>query len=215
LDRLAGLTAAGAGTIRVGLVATYARWKGQDLFLEAVKRLMALGQAKPVRFYVIGGPVYRTPSQFSEEELRALAKCLGVANHVGFIPFQEDPAGIYRALDVVVHASTRPEPFGRTIVEAMSCGRAVVASPEGGAREVFRDGHDALGFLPRDPESLAAAIHRLVESDALRSELGVRGRETAVARFARNLMGPRILRVYQDLIARRSTTMPPDSPDYS
>ena len=37
----------------------------------------------------------------------------------------------YRALDVVVHASTRPEPFGLVIAEAMACGRALVAAPDG------------------------------------------------------------------------------------
>ena len=53
---------------------------------------------------------------------------LGVEAHVGFIGFQSEPVDIYRAADVVVHASTQPEPFGLTIVEAMACGRATVVS---------------------------------------------------------------------------------------
>src|SRR5262249_13053440 len=64
LDRLAGLEVAPPGTARVGLVATYARWKGQEVFLQAASQVDA-------RFYVVGGPVYRTRgSQFSLEELR-------------------------------------------------------------------------------------------------------------------------------------------------
>ena len=49
-----------------------------------------------------------------------------------------------RALDVVVHASTQPEPFGLVIAEAMACGRAVVVSSGGGAAEIVTPGEDAL-----------------------------------------------------------------------
>jgi glycosyltransferase involved in cell wall biosynthesis len=43
---------------------------------------------------------------------------------------------VYRSLDIVVHASTKPEPFGRTIAEAMACGRAVLLSRESGVAEL-------------------------------------------------------------------------------
>ena len=72
---------------------------------------------------------------------------------VGFVPFVEDPVPVYRALDVVLHASTQPEPFGLTVVEAMACGRAVVVSAAGGAAELFTDGVDALGVAARERRS--------------------------------------------------------------
>ncbi len=43
-------------------------------------------------------------------------------NVVGLIPFQQDMAKVDNALDVVVHASTEPEPFGQVIIEGMACG---------------------------------------------------------------------------------------------
>src|SRR5262249_15351528 len=117
LDRLAGLPPAPEAVIRGGVVATYARWEGQDVFLPAAARVLSAGRR--VRFYVVGGPIYHTSgSQFSQAELRGLARDLGIEPDVGLIDFQPDPAAVYRALDVVVHASTRPEPFGLTIVEA-------------------------------------------------------------------------------------------------
>jgi len=89
---------------------------------------------RPARFYVIGGPVYLTHgSQVSRGELENHCQMLGLDGWVGLIGFQQDPAEIYPALDVVVHASTRPEPFGLTVVEAMACGRAVIATEAGGA----------------------------------------------------------------------------------
>jgi glycosyltransferase involved in cell wall biosynthesis len=195
LDALAGLPPTGAGhVVRVGLVATYARWKGHETFLDAVSRLPA---DLPARFYVVGGPLYKSAgSQHDPAELRAKAAALGLSGRVGFAGHRDDPAAVYRALDVVVHASTRPEPFGRVIVEAMACGRAVVAAPTGGAAELFEDGVSALACPPGDPDALAAAVRRLVADPALRRSLGETGRAAAEARFDRRRLAGEWSRVY-------------------
>jgi glycosyltransferase involved in cell wall biosynthesis len=199
LDAAAGLPPAPDGVLRVGLAATYARWKGHDVFLRAAARL-TVACPTAARFYVIGGPIYQTRgSQFAGAELRTLARDLGIVGRVGFVPFQDDPAAAYRALDVVVHASTRPEPFGLTIVEGMACGKAVVAVPAGGAAELFREGHDALGVPPGDVGALADALRRLAGDRSLRARLGENGRATALARFGRAGLGPRFLQVYRDI----------------
>ena len=129
---MAGLPAAAPGTLRVGLVATFARWKGQDLFLKAAAQMVQNRPGQPLRFYLIGGPIYRTRgSQFSEHELRLLALGLDIAPLVGFIGFQQHTADLYRALDIVVHASTEPEPFGLTIIEAMACSKPCASNARG------------------------------------------------------------------------------------
>src|SRR5262249_35188003 len=132
LDQLARLPPAARGTVRVGLVATYARWKGHLTLLNAARRLAEIDPGLPIRWYIVGGPIYHTAAQHSESELRAAAAERGMAQQIGFIPFQADPAGVYRGLDVVVHASTLPEPYGLTVAEAMACGRAVIVSIGGG-----------------------------------------------------------------------------------
>lgn len=182
LDGAAGRAPAPAGTLRVGLVATYALWKGQDVFLEAAARLAAgrlaaarLAARNPdraVRWYVVGGPIYATAAQWSREELAALAAGAdadaNVADaDVAFVPFQADTAAIYQALDVVVHASVRREPFGLTIAEAMACGRPTIVAAAGGAAELFTEGVDALGHPPGDAAALAAAVARLLDDPAL------------------------------------------------
>ena len=197
LDRLAGLPVALQGTVRVGLVATYARWKGQDLFMKAINRVRS---ARPTRFYIVGEPIYRTNgSQFSESELRSLAGELGVADRLAFVPYQVDTANVYRALDVVVHASTQPEPFGRTIVEAMACSRPVVVSQDGGAAELFTDGEDALGYTPGNCDALAQAIDRLIDSDSERQAIGARARVAATSRYNKHRLGREMADVYAPL----------------
>jgi glycosyltransferase involved in cell wall biosynthesis len=199
LDHLAGCPPLTKGGVRVGIVATYARWKGQDLFLEAAARVMRQRPSVPIRFYIIGGPIYSTRgSQFTELELRRLALEQGIAEHLGFVPFQDDTADIYRSLDVVVHASRHPEPFGRTILEAMSCGRAVVATRAGGAAEIFNGGENAIGFPIGDVAELSTAIAELISDPVRRDELGCRARETTAA-FSRSIMGERLQKCLLEL----------------
>jgi glycosyltransferase involved in cell wall biosynthesis len=197
LDRLAGLPPAGADTLRVGLVATYARWKGQDVFLEAAERVIRERAGRPLRFFVIGGPIYQTHgSQWSDGELRAMAAGLTASGAVGFVPFQEDPAAVYRALDVVVHASTQPEPFGLTIAEAMSCGQPVILARAGGAAELFTEDHDAVGVPPGDAAALAAALQALAADPQRRARLAANARAAALRRFDRGRLGPELLDAY-------------------
>jgi glycosyltransferase involved in cell wall biosynthesis len=169
--------------VRIGLVATYARWKGHAIFLAALAQVRQLRPTHAFTAYIVGGPIYQTTAQVSVDELRQQAKQCGVADVVQFVPFQADPAPIYRALDIVVHASTLPEPFGLTIVEAMACGRAVIAVSAGGAAELFTPGVDALGVRGAQAPDLAHALVQLLDDPALRTQLG-QAAESSVQRFA-------------------------------
>ncbi len=192
------------GTVRVGMVATYGRWKGQEIFLRAASELMREMPGVPVRFYIVGGPIYTTRgSQFTREELIGMARDLGIAKHVGLVPFQSDPVSVYRSLDIVVHTSTQPEPFGLTIAEAMACGRPVIVSAAGGASELFRDGVDGIGVRPGDVKGLADAIAKLVDSRERRAEMSEKARQTATSRFDRRRLGPALLAIYQTLVNPR------------
>jgi glycosyltransferase involved in cell wall biosynthesis len=119
---------------------------------------------------VIGGTLYQTEgSQYDLGDLRRLAASLGLEGRVGFTGFVEEPAAAMRALDVVVHASTQPEPFGLVIAEAMACGRAVVVSGGGGAAELVRPGADALVHEAGRASALAERIGELARDPALRA----------------------------------------------
>lgn len=200
LDRRAGLPPAPPGTVRVGLIATYARWKGHLVVLDAAARLAAEAPSLPVRWYLIGGPIYQTGAQFTEAELRGAIRARGLETHVGLVPFTPDPVPVYRGLDVVVHASTRPEPFGLTVAEAMACGRAVVVSAAGGVTELFVEEVEALAVPPGDAAALARVVRRLVEDSRLRSRLGEAARGAAVARLDASGYGRRLLAAYRRLL---------------
>ena len=199
LDRLAGLAPAATGTIRTGLVATFAKWKGHKVFLEALARLP---DEAPVRGYIIGGPIYQTSgSQWTRPELEQEVDRLGLRGKVGFTGFVQDVAPAMRALDMVIHASTEPEPFGMVIIEGMACGKPVIASQAGGACELFRDGETALGHVPGDSQSLARQILRLASDGALRQQLGQAGRRVAETRFHGQRLAQELLALYGEVDA--------------
>jgi len=204
LAELSGLPPLAEGGIAVGLVATYAFWKGHDLFLEAAARLVRAELGRPLRFYVVGGPIYGTHgSERSRADLEAMVRKLGLQGKVGLVPFQTEVERVYPALDVVVHASTRPEPFGRTIVEAMAAGRPVVVARAGGAAELFDEGRTGLGFTPGDASDLTRVLGSLVADRALRSRLGLAAAAEAASRFDRARLGPALVDVYRELLGAR------------
>ena len=187
--------------MRVGLVATYALWKGQDVFIRAVSRLPPRVR-EAARFYIVGGPIYQTAgSQWSVGALRNMARQCGVERDIVFVPFQSDAVSVMQSLDVVVHASTQPEPFGRTIVEAMACGKAVIVAQAGGAAELFTTGLHALGIKPGDVESLALAMTSLVDHPKLRHALGAAARPHAVTAFGLPRLGEQIYSIYSTFAA--------------
>ena len=166
---------AGDGRPRVLLVGRLVRRNGWDVLLEAWGRS---GLADGADLRIVGsGPDLAA--------VRARAATLPCVHVVGRVPDAELPDE-YRAAAVVAVPSTTGEGFGLTAAEALACGTPVVASADGGLREVVRDGVDGLLVAPRDPDALAAALLRVVDDGALRSRLaaGARSRDLGGDRAA-------------------------------
>lgn len=183
-------------TASFGLVATYARWKGHGLFIAAAGIVKKARPDVPLRFYIVGGAIYETlGSQVNPAELVERARAAGLEGDFGLVPFQDDIARVYRSLDVVAHASTQPEPFGRTIIEAMASGRPVLVARAGGALELFQEGVNALGYEAGNAGMLAEAMMRTLDAH-FRARLGADARHHAVAAFGRSRLITELLRVY-------------------
>jgi glycosyltransferase involved in cell wall biosynthesis len=205
LDAHCGLEPAPPGTVRIGLVATFAKWKGHLTFLRALARL---SEKTRVRAYVIGGPIYRTASsQFSRGELEAEVSRLGLAGRVGFTGFLDDVPSAMRALDIVVHASTKPEPFGMTIIEAMACGRPVIVSNLGGAQELFVDCVSGFGHVAGDERDLARVIDQLGSNAALRFDVAKQAREHVMVHFPVSQMAQQVWGVYREALTLRTNSL--------
>jgi glycosyltransferase involved in cell wall biosynthesis len=197
LDSLASLSPAPKGTIRIGLVATFAIWKGHRLFLEAAARAVRRSLV-PLRFYVVGGPIYLgAGTQVTEDDLRAWVRELGLEQVVGLVPFVENPEIVFNGLEIAVSANTSPEPFGRTVVEALASGVPVVTGPDVGALEDLPDGAvERLDLL--SAETLGAALASLASDSERRAALGRKGIEVA-PRYSRERLRGRVVDLYRCL----------------
>lgn len=200
LDKLAGMLPAVPGTIRVAMFATMARWKGHEIFMRA---LAALPGDLPVRAYIVGNALYQTDgSQYSLLELRRLAKELGVSHRLGFTGFVENVPAAMRACDIIVHASTQPEPFGLVIIEAMACAKPVIVSNAGGAAELIENRRTALTHSPGNADELAQRINELAANSALRSQLSADCHAMVERKFNRNRLAVELMPVYRNATDR-------------
>lgn len=188
----------GAGPLLL-YVGRIAPIKGLDTLLEALRRLRQAG--RPVRLLVVGGEADE-PHDGHEAELRALAGRLGLDGAVTFVGAQpqERLRCWYAAADVTVLPSYY-ESFGMVALEAMACGRPVIASRVGGLPTTIRDGLTGLLVRDGDAAALAARIAQVLDEPALRRALGREGVRWA-AQHRWPCVAEAVCRVYADLVPR-------------
>jgi glycosyltransferase involved in cell wall biosynthesis len=180
--------------LRVGMVGRLDRWKGQHIFLEAFARAFPRGGARAV---LVGSPLLGEDGY--EQELRALALRLGIAADVEFRGFRADVPSELARLDIAVHASILPEPFGQVVTEAMAAGLAVVAADAGGPSRIITSGVDGLLTPPGDAPALARELRRLADDPGLRSRLGTAARRRARA-FSGTVAAEQTLTAYRTVL---------------
>jgi len=164
----------------VGIIGGIQEWKGQAVVIEAIAR--ARRTHPELRCLIVGG-VHRAGRQYAEM-LRQRVRALGAEEIVSFIGLRHDVPDILNALDIVVHASVRPEPFGRVILEAMMLGRPVIAAAAGGVTEFVDEDRTGLLVPPGDVAALAAAIAALAADPARRRRIGQQAQVYARERFS-------------------------------
>jgi glycosyltransferase involved in cell wall biosynthesis len=102
--------------------------------------------------------------------------------------------------DVVVHASTDAEAFGRTVIEAQAMARPVIAADLGGPRETVEHGVTGWRVPPGDPAALAAAIGAALALPAgERAAIGQRARAHVLAHYTTRAMQEATLAAYREL----------------
>ncbi|UNZ52637.1 glycosyltransferase family 4 protein [Agrobacterium tumefaciens] len=160
----------------VGLFGRLSEWKGQHVFLEAIAAM------EGVQAVIVGGALFGQEAY--EARIREQASRLGLDDRVRFLGFRSDVPELMAAMDAVAHTSIVAEPFGRVVVEAMMCGRPVVATRGGGVTEIIRDGETGLLVPPGEASALAAALGRILSDPVLAERLAQKGREDVSQRFS-------------------------------
>ncbi len=188
----------------IGMPAVFARWKGHLKVVEAFER--AAARLDDAHLVLVGGPIYDTLAEkgYAEELVRRVRRSSAAAHNgppklsdrIHFLRFQQEPWKLYPEFDLVVHFSTRPEPFGRVIAEAMASGVPVIAADAGGPREIVEEGVSGWRVPPGDVFALSERMVAALESD--QTALRAAARRTAEER----LSADRFAREVADVLAR-------------
>ncbi len=165
-------------TARIGMVAAFDARKGHDLFVDAAS--VVAERAPDATFYIIGGVLENQPESLAFER-RVIDQIdrLGLSSRierVGYVPPPELYAWI-RSMDVIVVPS-RTEAFAHALVEAMACGRPIVATGIEGNLDGFIHGHSGL-YADVNPASIADAVLNLLADPQAAHAMGEAGRRRA------------------------------------
>jgi glycosyltransferase involved in cell wall biosynthesis len=179
------------------MVGRITRWKGQHVLLEAFARAFPGGSEVVV---VVGAPMFGAAEAGYAEELREMSRTWGIADRVDFRGFRDDIWAELSRMDIFVHASMTPEPFGQVIVEAMLAGVPVIASAGGGPSEIVTDAVDGLLYPAGDIDALAELLQRLRGDSRLRSQLRNNARIRA-ERFSPEAAASSVMSLYGLLLA--------------
>lgn len=171
-------------------------WKGHDVLLSA---LYSMIQAGNTNFYVV---MMKEPQENSSYYKRIVAQItrLTLSNYVYFEDSSTTISNLYAGADIILSASTEPEAFGRTIIEAQAMGKIIVASAHGGAIETIKDNITGFLFAPGNPDALAHRFEMIQKMDSAKlNEISLNAIESA-QNFSKEKMCRDLLEIYYELI---------------
>lgn len=172
------IRARGTGPV-VGMVGNIMRWKGQAVVLEAIREVR---DAFPdIRCFIVGKVAER--SEGYKEELDRYVRDHDLGQTVVFLGYRRDVRAIIRQMDVLLHASLEPEPFGLVILEGMAEERPVIASKAGGPTEIVQDGETGILVEPGNSHQMAEAIRYLLSHREVALEMGQKARLRFLEKF--------------------------------
>jgi len=156
--------------------------KGQTMLAHAA---VLLAKEFPELNYLFIGQRHsqKQESVAYENAIGLIFREAGIEESLFRLGFREDIPLILNEVDLVVHTA-RQEPLGRVLLEAASCGQAIVATEVGGTAEILTDGISAILVRPNDLEALTAAIRRMLTDHKFRIRLGQQARKHAIEMFS-------------------------------
>jgi glycosyltransferase involved in cell wall biosynthesis len=177
----------------VGHFSRFSPWKGQHILIDALSQC-----PQDVTVILVGDALFG--EQEYMQNLHQKVVSLGLENRVKFLGFRSDIPQLMTMCDLITHTSTAPEPFGRVIVEAMLCGKPVIAAKAGGVIELVEDGITGFLVKPGESQELADVIHNCWQESIKTTNIANNGRIIASQRFDVKIINQQIQELLKSVI---------------
>jgi len=184
----------------VGLVARLDWWKGHEFFLEAMSEIV--NKNYNIKGLIIGGlaEINYDRNKRYLEMLHVMVKSLGLGENIIFTGHRRDVPHLIAALDVVVHASSTPEPFGVVIIEGMAASKPVVATAAGGVLDIIEDGVNGLLVPCKDSKAMAGAIIKLLSDRDKAQQIGLAAYRRVADKFTLQKKVAAVQKLYDSIL---------------
>lgn len=181
----------------VGMIGQITPWKGQEVFVKSIPEVL---EKFPSARFVLVGDIMGPFDREYKEGIEKLIEREGLGDRVILAGFRKDIPAVMGSLDVVVHASIRPDALPTVILEAMFMEKPVVATAVGGVPEIIDDNESGLLVPPDDPVAMANAISRLLGSKIFCANLGRQGKRTLLEKFKPETYLKKVTGIYRELL---------------
>jgi len=183
----------------VGIVGNIKEWKGQEVVVRAMARLI---ERHPDVSCLLIGDSSRSSLAYREKVERLVAE-LGLTGRVMLTGYRSNVPDYVNALDVLIHASIQPEPFGRVVLEGMALRKPVVGARGGGVPEIIEHGRTGFLYSPGSDAELAEWLDRLLGDETLRRSMGEAGFARLVSDFSIERNVQLTQQLYDSLLQRK------------
>jgi len=181
-----------------GVIGRIVEGKGQKEFILAAKEV--LKTKADVKFIIVGDAKGDDSKYY--KEVKELVKKENLDNHIIFTGWRDDINDIVSALDIFVFASTFPEGFGLTVIEAMALKKPVVATDIPGPRDIVVDGKTGFLVPPGDIKAMTEKIIYLLDNPDVAKKMGECGRKRVEQYFDIKKAVEKIEKIYGEVLSR-------------
>lgn len=185
--------------IVIGVVGNIREWKGQEVVVRAM--IEVVRQCPEVVCFVVGKAT--VADQPYMDRLTALINEAGIQHNMRFTGYQSDPASFMNLMNIVIHSSILPEPYGMVVLEAMAQRKLVIGARAGGVIELVKEGVTGYMYPPGDAQSLAANILKVLAAPDLVRQMGEAGYQRAVTYFSQRRYMAEIQAVYSAALSKK------------
>lgn len=171
-------------------------WKRHNIFLEIAAQVKET--VPQARFIIFGGSTDLGQTEYTRA-LQQQIVALGLTDKVIWADFEDDIPAMIHTMDVVIHPAIT-EGSGRVVMEAMACGKPVVAFRSGGVKELIDNGVNGFLVEPGEPNKAAELTQHLLQDTNDRAIIGAAALEYAIKNFSNTAMIERLIQIYQSAL---------------